>query len=119
MDARAALGRQQRAGFEQSILETGDHIARERNKKDQLKSLKARVATLKLEIQRDERSKNSLVAKHSTTVAEEFQRVSNAVETSQQRISQRDKQRGAVSLLKAYVEQRRQESPRLNCDPSA
>ena len=107
MDARAALGRQQRAGFEQSILETGDHIARERNKKDQLKSLKARVATLKLEIQRDERSKNSLVAKHSTTVAEEFQRVSNAVETSQQRISQRDKQRGAVSLLKAYVEQRR------------
>ncbi len=107
MDEKAALGRQQRADFERSIVDTGDHMARERDKLDLLESLKAKVATLKTEISRDERSKKSLVTKDSTTNAEDFERVSSALEEVRQRVSQWEKQKGGMVLLKAHVGQRR------------
>ena len=107
LDEKAALGRQQRADFERSILETGDHMARERDKLDLLDSLKAKVATVKTEILRDERSKKSLVTKDRTTITEDFQRVSSALEKVRRRVSQWEKQKGGLTLLEAHVGQRR------------
>ena len=107
MDAKAALGRQQRSAFERSILQTGDHIARERDKLDGIKVLEARVSTLKAGIDRDERAKNSLVTKNGTAQTDAFNRVSSAAELIRQRISQLEKRKNALALLKAYVDQHR------------
>ena len=113
MDAKAALGRQQRATFEQSIRQTGDGIARERDKLDGLKALKNKVTTIKSDIDRDKRAKTVLVTRDGTAETNAFDRVSTAAEAVRQRISGLEKRKNALTLLKAHINQRRSKIAKL------
>ena len=108
MNAKAALGRQKRAAFERSILQTGELIEQERDKRDGIKGLEVKISLLKKDINRDERAKKSLVTKDGEAQTKMFNRVSNAVEAIRQHISQLEKRKSALELLNAYVDQHRE-----------
>ena len=106
MDAKAALGRQRRAEFEKSIRQIGNEIAQERNKKDRLNPLREKIRKLQSTIQRDECSRKAMLTEDNTSKTDEFNRVYKATEEARQKLSQLNKQKNALKLLKDHVEQR-------------
>lgn len=87
MDAKTALSRQQRAAFEQAILQAGNLLAQERDKLDQLKAQRAKATGLATAIERDEKAKSQLVASDRTAQADTFNRVSTAADSVRQKLS--------------------------------
>ena len=108
LDARAALGRQQRDAYERSVAETGEEIARERDKLDNLPLWNVRSKKLEQEIRSDEASKRGLITKGEEEKARVLEGVSNAAESLRQRIAGLDRRKSALKLLQADVREHRE-----------
>ena len=107
LDARAALGRQQRDAYERSIADAAEEIASERDKIDRLALWIARRKQLEQEIRSDDASKGGLIAKGEEQKARAFEDVSNAAENLRQAIAGLDRRRSALKLLQADVYEHR------------
>ena len=103
LDARAALGRQQRNAYERSVAEAAEEIAGERDKIDKLALWRARSRQLEQEIRSDESSKGGLITKGEEEKARAFEHVSNAAENLRQVIAGLDRRKNALKLLQADV----------------
>ena len=108
LDAKAALGRQQRDAHERSLEEAADEIANERDKIDKLDQWRARDRQLEQAIRSDEASKGGLITKGEQEKAKVFEDVSNAAETLRQAIAGLDRQKNALELLQADVREHRE-----------
>ena len=108
LDAKAALGRQQRNAHERSIAEAAEEIAGERDKIDRLGQWRARSEKLEQEIRSDEASKGSLITKGEEEKARAFENVSNAAEYLRQAIARLDRRKSALKLLQADVREHRE-----------
>ena len=108
LDAKAALGRQQREAHERSLEEAADEIAGERDKIDKLVQWKARKRQLKREIRSDKASKVGLITKGEEEKAKAFEDVSNAAERLRQSIARLDRQKNALELLQADIREHRE-----------
>ena len=108
LNAKAALGRQQRATNERSISTATEEIACERDKIDNLDHWRARRKKLEQEIQTDEASKSRLITKGEEEKAKTFEDVSNATEDLRQAIAKLDRQMNALRLLQADVREHRE-----------
>lgn len=107
LDARAALGRQQRDAYERSVAEGAEEIAGERDKLDKLASWMTRTKQLKQKICSDEASKRGLITKGEEDKARAFEDVSNAAEGLRQAIAGLDRRRSALKLLELDVRDHR------------
>ena len=108
LDAKAALGRQQRDAYERSIVEAAEEIADERDKIDGLARWRARSQQLEKGIYSDEKSKRGLITKGEEEKARAFEDVSNAAESLRQAIAQLGRRGNALRLLQAHVREHRE-----------
>ncbi|MCY4309946.1 MAG: ATP-binding protein, partial [Rhodospirillaceae bacterium] len=108
LDAKAALGRQQRNAHERSIAEAAEEIAGERDKIDKLAQWRARSEKLEQEIRSDEASKGSLITKGEEEKAQAFENVSNAAEYLRQEIAGLDRRKSALKLVDGDVREHRE-----------
>ena len=108
LDAKAALGRQQRDAYERSIVEAAEEIAGERDKIDRLARWRARSQQLEKGIHSDEKSKRGLITKGDEGKARAFEDVSNAAEALRQAIARLGRRNNALKLLQADVREHRE-----------
>ena len=108
LDAKAALGRQQRDAHERSIAEAAEEIAGERDKIDKLALWRARGQQIEKDIRSNETSKRGLITKGEEQKAREFEAVSNTAESLRQEIARLDRRKNSLMLLQAYVREHRE-----------
>ena len=108
LDAKAALGRQQRNARERSIAQATEEMATERDKIDKLALWKAHSQQLEKAISSDIAAKNGLVTKGKDEKTKAFEDVSNAAELVRQAIARLDRRRNALKLLRADVHEHRE-----------
>ena len=108
LDAKAAMGRQQRNAYERSIAEAAEEIAGERDKIDKLAHWRARGKKLEQEICSDEASKGSLITKGEEEKARIFENVSKTAEYMRQAIAGLDRRKSSLKLLQADVREHRE-----------